>query len=223
MNTPVQMVQEWLTAIGEKYDPALRERLLWEEVRELQAAMDDYYAIHDAVGRLDEPSWSGDMKARKALIAIARELIDVAIVALGNALISGAEPDTVRWYLGPMLLSGGGARHRVEAHLYELFEQPYYPEPIRYAAAYYGFGDKLEACFAEVHRANMAKLPDCVECEHVGQWEESDKWTGEAFAVYCDRCEGNGRIITKDATGRILKPVGWKEPDLAPILFGGGE
>lgn len=214
--TPVQMVQEWLTAIGEKYDPALRERLLWEEVRELQAAMDDYYAIHDAVGRLDEPSWSGDMKARKALIAIARELIDVAIVAIGTALLRGHGTDRV--HFDPSFRAKELDRSMVEYQTYELFRRPGRLQCIVDAAAYYGFGDKLEACVAEVHRANMAKLV-CERCEGKGRIFGEDR----AYTHECCDCDGTGRRVNRTNDGKIIKPAGWKAPDLGPILFGGGE
>jgi predicted HAD superfamily Cof-like phosphohydrolase len=224
--TPVQMVQEWLTAIGEtEYDQAHRERLMWEELRELQAAMDEYHAVHDAVGKLDEPPWSGDLKARAALAAIARELCDLAYVAIGTAVLMGhdwldaytlaeIEPPS-----GWQTLAFNPERCSIERNLYQLFFHPFESRPIRRAAAFYGIGGKLEACFAEVHRANMAKLLECGRCEGKGRIFGEDR----AYTHECFECNGSSRRVKRTPDGKIIKPTGWQPPDLRPILFGGME
>jgi len=195
--TPVEQVQEWLTAIGEKtYDAEHRERLLWGALRRLQAAMDEYHAVHEAVGKLDEPPWSGDMNARKALKAIARALCEVAYEAIGSALLRGED---LSGYNLRCTESSGETRATIEQMLYDLFRDDEGPDscyPIREAAAFYGFGDKLEACFAEVHRANMAKL-------------------------WCGVCGKSGCHIRRNVHGEVAPKFGWEPPDLGPILFGG--
>ena len=184
--TPVQKVQQWLTAIGEtEYDAAHRERLLWEELRELQAATDDW-----------NPPYTEFAEAtrRKHLIAIVRETCDVAIVAIGNALLRGHGTDRVHFDPSFRAKELDGAM--VEEQMYGLFRRPGRLQCVVDAAAYYGFGDKLEACFAEVHRANMRKL-------------------------YCTTCDDIGCHIRYSCEGKIVKPAGWEAPNLGPILFGG--
>lgn len=203
--TPVEMVQEWMTAIGEtEYDAEHRERLLWEELRELQAAMDDYHAVHDAVRRVDEPLWSGGMKEHNVLIAIARELCDVAYVAIGTALLRPNRFGNIAWPSGFEPVDQ--QRFDMEAGLYLLFRHPSLLRPILRAADYYGFGDKLETCFAEVHRANMRKL----ECD----------WCCGRGDTKCAGCHGTGRRVSRAPDDCILKPAGWQPPDLGKILFG---
>jgi len=211
--TPVEMVQEWLTAIGgeTEYDAEHRERLLWEELRELQAAMDDY---HHSCYEAKIP----ERHRQVAAMNIARELCDVAYVAIGNALLRG---DDLRGYNLRPVETIAETRAAIEQMLYDLFRDDEGSDscyPIREAATYYGVGDKIEACFAEVHRANMAKLKPCIVCgsegvERVGSisttlWRE------------CVRCNGLGRIVNRDSAGRILKPAGWQPPELGKILFG---
>jgi len=196
--SPVKMVQEWLTAIGEtEYDAAHRERLLREELRELQAAMDERH-------RWDMPA--SYQLLTEAITDIARELCDLAYVAIGTAVLRIHVPDDL-YYAHENL--DGWDRAAIEGNLHKLFKRPQYLAPIRRTAAYYGFGDKLEACFAEVHRANMAKL----ECD----------WCCGRGDARCAGCHGTGRRVNRAADGRIMKPAGWQPPELGKILFGGME
>lgn len=218
--TPVEQVQQWLTATGETYDPAKRETLLWEALRKVQAAM---HAYHQAIFDLHaDPTVVGNYFAHKdALLNIARELCDLAYVAIGTALLSGRSYDTGEGSLAPWGLPYFDNKHAAEGHLYTLFQCPENTACLRMAAAFYGIGDKLEACFAEVHRANMDKVPECGECFGKGV-EPADYWEGgyTMGGDKCRECEGTGRIINRDATGRIIKPDGWRAPDLGKILFG---
>lgn len=68
-------------------------------------------------------------------------------------------------------------------------------------------GIDLDAAVGEVHRANMAKLPDCEECR---TWIRAD-----ARAV-CPECHGTGKgkPIKRD-DGKVLKPEGWQKPSMA--------
>ena len=160
--------------------------------------------------------------ARAAIIAIARELIDVAIVALGNASLRGE--DLGAYNLRPTE-SIAETRATIEQGLYDLFRDDQGSDscyPIREVAAFYGFGDKLEACFREVHRANMAKLEECFDClgkgvAHADYWEGGYTMGGER----CPECHGTGRRVNRTPDGKIVKPAGWEEPNLGPILFGG--
>ena len=213
MASPVEMVQEWLTAIGETtYDPDHRERLMWEELDEARDAMRQYHAVISD----SEERWPSDKEPwlswhREALIAIARELCDLAYVAIGTALVQYPNQ-----YWGGITLRDYGPtsapRWMIEEGLYELFSRSHATRSIRKAAAYYGIGDKLEACFAEVHRANMAKL-ECEECRGWGILRES------VPSGICAACDGTGRHVRRSPDGKILKPKHWQPPDLGPILF----
>jgi len=216
--TPVEMVQEWMTAIGETtHDAKHREALLWGALRRLQAAMNEWH-------QFDKDSNPNCEWFRASRINIARALCDVAYVAIGTALLQNHDwLDVYRLTemespSGWLTLTEKPNRVSVERNLYRLFYHPHESRPIRRAAAYYGFGDKLEDCFAEVHRANMAKLECCAEC--------SDGWNRDNRLMYgvgylrCKKCDGTGRAVRRTNAGRILKPAGWQPPDLGPILFG---
>ena len=201
------MVQEWLTAIGEtEYDAEHREGLLWEELREAQSAMDGWHRTQGFLrvghGR------RGDIEDQSMLdrIDIARELCDVAYVAIGTALLRVYTPEDQLFYHHERLDPDRWHRSAIEGSLYKLFQRPQYLAPIRRAAAYYGFGDKLEDCFAEVHRANMRKL----ECD----------WCCGRGDTKCAGCHGTGRRVSRAPDDCILKPAGWQPPELGKILFG---
>lgn len=56
----------------------------------------------------------------------------------------------------------------------------------------------------EVHRANMAKLPDCPDCAHLGN-----------EAPVCHTCDSMRKLPPRRrADGKILKPDGWQPPAL---------
>jgi len=201
--TPVEMVQEWMTAIGETtHDAKHREALLWGALRRLQAAMNEWH-------QFDKDSNPNCEWFRASRINIARALCDVAYVAIGTALLRVYTPEDQLFYHHERLDPDRWHRSAIEGSLYKLFQRPQYLAPIRRAAAYYGFGDKLEDCFAEVHRANMAKL----KC---GCDTEALRRTG----INCLTCDGTGRAVRRTNAGSILKPAGWQQPDLGKIVFG---
>lgn len=86
-------------------------------------------------------------------------------------------------------------------------------------------GVPIDAVFAEVHRANMAKAPVCTKCN--GSGREVLKLSAvasffngnnEEADVACDMCAGKGRVVTRDAGGKVVKPAGWTPPDIAGVL-----
>lgn len=86
-------------------------------------------------------------------------------------------------------------------------------------------GVPIDAVCAEVHRANMAKAPICEKCG--GSGRETLKLSpaasffngnDEEADVACDACAGKGRIILRDAAGKVTKPPGWTPPDVAGVL-----
>jgi len=198
--TPVEMVQEWMTAIGETtHDAKHREALLWGALRRLQAAMNEWH-------QFDKDSNPNCEWFRASRINIARALCDVAYVAIGTALLRVYTPEDQLFYHHERLDPDRWHRSAIEGSLYKLFQRPQYLAPIRRAAAYYGFGDKLEDCFAEVHRANMRKL----ECD----------WCCGRGDTKCAGCHGTGRRVSRAPDDCILKPAGWQPPELGKILFG---
>jgi len=210
--TPVEMARQWLAAIGEtEYDPELRERLLWDELLELQAAM-DLHAQNRYELELYPESVSTKIRVHNSAIAIARELCDVAYVAIGTAKLMGIPPHDRALF--PLICPPESTRDIRKAYCYSLFEWPGQMRPVCLLAAFYGFGDKLEACFAEVHRANMAKL-ECIACEGKGRIFGEDR----AYTHECCVCNATGRIVNRTPDGKIIKPAGWQPPDLGPILF----
>lgn len=86
-------------------------------------------------------------------------------------------------------------------------------------------GVPIDEVFAEVHRANMAKAPVCTKCNGSGREQIKLSPAASFFAAYaeeadvaCDACAGKGRVITRDAAGKVVKPPGWTPPDIAGVL-----
>lgn len=217
--TPVAQVQQWLTAIGETtYDAEHRERLMWKELREVQAAMDEWHQWNEALWSAESESQveSYALKTQQAQVNLVEALCELAGVAIGTTVLrwgQSASDVTTLADWGPVSFE----RADIEEGMYELFRKPFaLPlRSIRRAAAYYGFGDKLEACFTEVHRANMRKL-ECEICGGCGEYPDDDFYEP---TVQCCQCNGTGRLVRRSPDGRILKPAGWQPADLGPILF----
>ena len=64
-------------------------------------------------------------------------------------------------------------------------------------------GVDIERYFMEVHEANMAKGTPC-DCN--------------GYLSGCPKCKGSGRIVTRRADGKVMKPVGWKAPDIKLMI-----
>ena len=64
----------------------------------------------------------------------------------------------------------------------------------------------------EIQRANMAKAALCSRCEGHGK-------STVAYGIDCGACQGSGRIVRKrPEDGKVIKPEGWKPPDIAGEL-----
>lgn len=70
--------------------------------------------------------------------------------------------------------------------------------------------DVLGAC-GEVARANLAKLVSCDQ-RHLGQ---------DRLLSDCPKCGGHLLYAVKDANGKVMKPAGWRAPDLTPFVCNG--
>lgn len=71
-----------------------------------------------------------------------------------------------------------------------------------------------EEFWRTVKRANMAKIPNCTECQGEGAVPDA---ANEEF-VDCGYCQGSGYgppALNEDQ--KILKPEGWKGPDLEQL------
>lgn len=72
---------------------------------------------------------------------------------------------------------------------------------------------KLDDCFEEVHRTNLAKRwsADLLRFDDLGNATTiPENWTFEMSEP--------GLYIVKDETGKVRKPLGWQEPKLKEIL-----
>lgn len=75
-------------------------------------------------------------------------------------------------------------------------------------------GLDLDAGFAEVHAANMRKLPPCGSCKGTGVLGVTADGH-EPEIVTCGDCDGTGRgkpVLRTD--GKVLKPAGWTPPSM---------
>jgi phosphoribosyl-ATP pyrophosphohydrolase len=82
-------------------------------------------------------------------------------------------------------------------------------------------GVPIEAVFAEVQRANLAKFPVCSACEGHGAPVVDRFADGAPLAVSaepCAACGGKGRVVIRDAAGKVKKPEGWTPPDVRGVL-----
>lgn len=76
------------------------------------------------------------------------------------------------------------------------------------------YGIPLDRVFEEVHRANMSKAQICATCSGSGGVLD---WTHSGT---CATCKGSGAVVRYREDGKVLKPEGWKPPDIAAILRG---
>jgi hypothetical protein len=78
----------------------------------------------------------------------------------------------------------------------------------------HAIGVRPRPLWAAIHKANLAKIPDCQECNGTGvsggiASDEMD----------CSHCDGLGKLPPiRNEQGKVLKPAGWQPPDLIPLL-----
>ncbi len=70
------------------------------------------------------------------------------------------------------------------------------------------YGIPFDRVFAEVQRSNMAKTVPCPKCPPL------------IHDARCPECGGRGRVMLRDAGGKVVKPPGWTPPDVAGVLTG---
>lgn len=73
-------------------------------------------------------------------------------------------------------------------------------------------GIDLDVALAAVHRANMAKLPNCRACQIVND----DVGLPDPLCPAC-RGTGKGKPIKRE-DGKVLKPDGWQPPDMSEAI-----
>lgn len=78
------------------------------------------------------------------------------------------------------------------------------------------FGIPLPEVWEEVHRTNMAKFPLCTRCSGTGVIRDSSppQWVID----HCYACDRTGYQCILDKDGKVIKPEGWRPPDIAAIL-----
>lgn len=76
------------------------------------------------------------------------------------------------------------------------------------------FGIDLPRVWDAVHGANMAKLAPCEIGGPGHEKHPSDHTEGDT----CSACRGTGLVATLDAGGKVMKPAGWRPPDVALVL-----
>ena len=91
-------------------------------------------------------------------------------------------------------------------------------------------GIDMAPVWQAVQQANMAKFPVCKDCAGSGYPPEADSmghmidvdgiWRNPDGKIVreCTACHGSGRIVLRDAGGKVCKPTGWKPPDIAAVL-----
>lgn len=81
-------------------------------------------------------------------------------------------------------------------------------------------GVPIETVFAEAQRANMAKFPVCSACEGSGVAPKgpASMAIGGGPDFDCAICAGKGRVVLRDAAGKVRKPEGWTPPDIRGVL-----
>lgn len=75
-------------------------------------------------------------------------------------------------------------------------------------------GIPLPEVWQEVQRANMSKFPTCEDCQGCGKRLRAL----DLEPIECDSCKGLGRVVLRDAGGKVMKPPGWTPPDIAGVL-----
>lgn len=79
-------------------------------------------------------------------------------------------------------------------------------------------GVPIEPFWREVHKANMAKLVPCTNCDGDGSMI-TGTLTTPASKVDCKVCHGTGKVALKrEIDGKVMRPEGWQPPALGPIL-----
>ncbi len=68
-------------------------------------------------------------------------------------------------------------------------------------------GADVHGAAIAVQEANMNKLVDCPSCPSREVWDEP-----------CPVCKDLALIAVKDANGKVVKPEGWKAPDIKPFV-----
>lgn len=64
-------------------------------------------------------------------------------------------------------------------------------------------GIDITKYFNEVHNTNMAKGLPC-DCN--------------GFLHECPKCNGSGKVVTRRADGKVMKPAGWEPPNIRRLL-----
>lgn len=84
----------------------------------------------------------------------------------------------------------------------------------------FGYAHLVEQAWDLVHASNMAKSVPCVMCDGK-KWVYRELTLGETTrtSVECPLCKGKGRIVRRrESDNKVLKPDGWREPDLASLV-----
>lgn len=79
-------------------------------------------------------------------------------------------------------------------------------------------GMPFDEAFDAVHRANMEKAPECTDCAGKGWVPVYGLNSIVLERPDCETCNGFGRIVLRREDGKILKPEGWKAPDIQSII-----
>lgn len=76
-----------------------------------------------------------------------------------------------------------------------------------------------------VHKANMAKYPDCADCGGSGRVKIKVSPAASFFSGYdenpevgCEACAGLGFRVYRNDAGKVIKPPGWVAPNVASLL-----
>jgi predicted HAD superfamily Cof-like phosphohydrolase len=78
------------------------------------------------------------------------------------------------------------------------------------------YGIPLDRVFEEVHRANMEKALGCDHCAGRGRlnaYPTDPDWQN------CPDCNGTGLVVLRRPDGKVLKPEGWRPPNIHAALY----